>query len=59
MENQTINLKEYIAYSKDSVVSKTIKQNQAGTITLFAFDLGQLLSEHSAPFDAVVHVIEG
>ena len=36
-----------------------MKQNPAGTITLFAFDAGQGLSEHSAPFDAVVQVIEG
>ena len=41
------------------MVSKTLKQNSAGTITLFAFDSGQGLSEHSAPFDAVVNVIEG
>ncbi|HEX7627876.1 MAG TPA: cupin domain-containing protein [Candidatus Methanoperedens sp.] len=52
-------LKEHIEYSQDSVVSKTLKQNPAGTITLFAFDAGQGLSEHSAPFDAVVQVIEG
>ena len=52
-------LKEHIEYSKDSVVSKTLKQNPAGTITLFAFDTGQELSEHSAPFDAVVQIIEG
>ncbi len=54
-----ITLKDYIEYSPDSVVSKTLKQNPAGTITLFAFDAGQSLSEHSAPFDAVVQVIEG
>ena len=52
-------LKEHIEYSLDSVVSKTLKQNPAGTITLFAFDAGQELSEHSAQFDAVVQVIEG
>jgi quercetin dioxygenase-like cupin family protein len=52
-------LKEHIEYSPDSVVSNTLKQNPAGTITLFAFDAGQGLSEHSAPFDAVVQVIEG
>lgn len=52
-------LKNYIEYSPGSVVSKTLKQNPAGTITLFAFDEGQGLSEHSAPFDAVVQVIDG
>ncbi len=56
---EQITLKEHIEYSSDSVVSKTLKENRAGTITLFAFDAGQGLSEHSAPFDAVVHVIEG
>ncbi|MCZ7357525.1 MAG: cupin domain-containing protein [Candidatus Methanoperedens sp.] len=56
---EPITLTDFIEYSKGSVVSKTLKQNPAGTITLFAFDAGQGLSEHSAPFDAVVQVIEG
>jgi len=56
---ELIILKDYIEYSPGSVVSKTLKQNPAGTITLFAFDSGQGLSEHSAPFDAVVQVIDG
>jgi len=54
-----IKLKDYIQYSQGSVVSKTLKESPAGTITLFAFDAGQGLSEHSAPFDAVVQVIDG
>ncbi|VVB90430.1 Cupin domain protein [uncultured archaeon] len=56
---EPVNLKDYIEYSTGSVVSKTLKENRAGTITLFAFDAGQGLSEHSAPFDAVVQVIDG
>ncbi len=56
---EPINLKDYIEYSTGSVVSKTLKENKAGTITLFAFDAGQGLNEHSAPFDAVVQVIDG
>ncbi len=52
-------LKDHIEYSPGAVVSKTLNQNAADTITLFAFDAGQGLSEHSAPFDAVVQVIEG
>ncbi len=56
---EQIDLKEYIEYSSGSVVSKTLKESRAGTITLFAFDEGQVLSEHSAPFEAVVQVIEG
>ncbi len=56
---ESVILKEHIQYSPRSIVSKTLKENPAGTITLFAFDSGQGLSEHSAPFDAVVQVIEG
>jgi quercetin dioxygenase-like cupin family protein len=48
-----------VEYSTDSVVSKTLLDKSAGTITLFAFDAGQRLSEHTAPYDAVVQVIEG
>lgn len=48
-----------IEYSKDSIVSKTILDKAAGTITLFAFDKGQKLSEHISPYDAVVHVLDG
>ena len=56
---EPIVLKDHIKYSFGSVVSSTLKQNPAATITLFAFDAGQGLSEHSAPFDAVVQVIDG
>ena len=48
-----------IEYSKDSIVSKTILDKAAGTITLFAFDKGQKLSEHTAPYNAVVQVLDG
>ncbi len=48
-----------IEYSNDSIVSKTILDIPAGTITLFAFDKGQKLSEHTAPYNAVVQVIDG
>lgn len=57
--NIPIDLAGSIEYSKDAVVSRTLKENKAGTITLFAFDAGQGLSEHSAPFDAVVQVLDG
>jgi len=53
------NLSESIEYSKDSVVSKIISKNSAGNLTLFAFDKGQGLSEHSAPFNAIVQIIDG
>ncbi len=52
-------LKNAVQYSKGSVVSKTIIQRKSGTVTLFAFDEGQNLSEHTAPYDALVLVIEG
>lgn len=52
-------LAELIEYSKDSVVSKTILDKPAGTITLFAFDKGQKLSEHTTPYDAVVQILDG
>jgi quercetin dioxygenase-like cupin family protein len=52
-------LDDLIDYAPDSIVSKTILDKPVGTITLFAFDEGQQLSEHTAPYDAVVQVIEG
>jgi quercetin dioxygenase-like cupin family protein len=52
-------LSQLVEYSMDSIVSKTIIDKPAGTITLFAFDAGQRLSEHTAPFDAVVQVVDG
>jgi quercetin dioxygenase-like cupin family protein len=48
-----------VEYSHDSIVSRTILDASAGTITLFAFDKGQKLSEHTAPYDAVVQVLDG
>jgi quercetin dioxygenase-like cupin family protein len=56
---QIIKLKEGVEYSSGSIVSKTILENKSGTITLFAFDADQGLSEHTAPFDAVVQVLDG
>jgi quercetin dioxygenase-like cupin family protein len=56
---EATNLKDLIDYQADSVVSRTIIDKQAGTITLFAFDNGQGLSEHAAPYDALVYIIEG
>lgn len=52
-------LSSLVEYAEDSVVSKTVLDKKAGTLTLFAFDKGQRLSEHRAPFDAVVEVIDG
>lgn len=52
-------LASLVTYQPGSVVSRTIISGRAGTITLFAFDKGQELSEHTAPYDALLHLIEG
>lgn len=52
-------LSKSVDYADGAVVSKIVKKNGAGNITLFAFDKGQFLSEHTAPFDAVVYMIDG
>ena len=52
-------LKNSIEYQDHSAVSKTLLDKKAGTITLFAFDVGQGLSEHTAPFDATVQILDG
>ncbi len=54
-----MSLKNKLKYQKDAIVSKQIINRKTGTITLFAFDRNQSLSEHTAPFDAFVHVIDG
>jgi quercetin dioxygenase-like cupin family protein len=56
---KAVNLAELIEYSSDSVVSKTIIDKSVGTVTLFAFDAGQGLSEHQAPYDALVQIADG
>jgi quercetin dioxygenase-like cupin family protein len=48
-----------VSYQEGSIVSRQIVKAEAGNITLFAFDAGQELSEHTAPFDALVHLLEG
>ncbi len=57
--DKVLNLNELIDFQKDSVVSRTLLDKEAGTVTLFAFDKGQGLSEHTTPFDALVNIIEG
>ena len=54
-----LELNKSIEYAKDSIVSKTIIEKKTGTVSLFAFDEGQNLSEHTAPFDALVFVVDG
>jgi quercetin dioxygenase-like cupin family protein len=50
---------DLVAYNEGSVVSRQITKAEAGNVTLFAFDKDQELSEHTAPFDALVHVLDG
>jgi len=50
---------ESVAYSTQSVVSRQVLKNEKGNITLFAFDKGEGLSEHTAPFDAMVYLLDG
>ncbi len=54
-----IALADAIDYADGSIVSKTLLDKKAGTLTLFAFDAGQKLSEHSSPYDATVQILEG
>jgi quercetin dioxygenase-like cupin family protein len=56
---EAVQVASLVDYGPGAVVSRTLLKNSAGTLTLFAFDEGQGLSEHSAPFDAVVQVLEG
>ena len=57
--NTPASLMDLFAYQEGTVVSKTLLSKQTGTVTLFAFDKGQGLSEHTAPFDAMVCVLDG
>jgi quercetin dioxygenase-like cupin family protein len=57
--SEAVNVANLVEYAPESIVSRQLIKNDAGTITLFAFDKGQSLSEHSAPFDAVVQIVDG
>lgn len=59
IKSKALNIQFLVDYQKDSVVSREIIKKELGTVTFFAFDQGQGLSEHSAPFDAMVQVIDG
>ena len=59
MTQQVSNMKALVAYQDGSVVSKEIIKKPTGTVTIFAFDRDQGLSEHTAPFDALVYVLDG
>lgn len=59
LTEKILNLKQLVNYQDGAVVSRTIIKKPTGTVTVFAFDQGQELSEHTAPFDALVTVLEG
>ena len=56
---ELLHLADLVGYQEGAVVSRQITKSDAGNVTLFAFDLGQELSEHTTPYDALVHVLEG
>src|SRR5512144_1716515 len=58
-KSQVLHMTDLASYQDGSVVSRQITKEEAGNITLFAFDEGQELSEHTAPYDALVHVLDG
>jgi len=56
---EPVDLAALVAYQDGGVVSRTLVKKSGGTVTVFAFDEGQALSEHTAPFDAIVQVLDG
>lgn len=58
-KGSVLKLEDMVEYSSGGIISKQVLKNQSGNITLFSFDKGQGLSEHTAPFDAVVQVLDG
>ncbi len=59
LKGKPIEMESLIEYQEGSVVSMEVIKKELGTVTVFAFDKGQGLSEHSAPFDAMVQIIDG
>jgi len=57
--SQILTLAEMVSYQDGSIVSRQVTKSEAGNVTLFAFDTDQALSEHTAPYDALVHVLDG
>lgn len=59
LRGKALKMKELVGYDKGAVVSRTILEKKTGTVTIFSFDKGQGLSEHTAPFDALVEILDG
>ncbi len=59
LKQEATNLADLVEYQAGSIVSRTLMDKGTGTVTLFAFGKGEGLSEHTAPFDAMVHILDG
>src|SRR5512136_2962639 len=58
-KSEVLKIADLASYQEGAIVSRQITKEEAGNVTLFAFDQGQELSEHTAPFDALVHLLDG
>lgn len=58
-ESEVFEMSTLVEYQRGAIVSRVILKAESGNVTLFAFDQGQELSEHTTPFDALVHVLDG
>lgn len=56
---RVVRVESLVSPAEDAIVSRVLASSAGGTVTLFAFDTGQALSEHTTPFDALVHIIAG
>ena len=59
IQTKALKLKDLISYQEGSIISREIIRRKAGTVTIFAFDKEEGLSEHTAPFDALVQILDG
>jgi quercetin dioxygenase-like cupin family protein len=59
LAGKVLNFKKLVEYSNGSIVSKSIIDDKAGRITLFAFDKGEKLSPHTTPYDALIQIVDG
>lgn len=59
IRGKVLKARDLVGYDKGAVVSRTIIEKKTGTVTIFSFDEGQGLSEHTAPFDAMVEILDG
>jgi quercetin dioxygenase-like cupin family protein len=58
-KSKVFSYKDSVEYADGAIVSKTVLKKETGNISLFAFDKGEALSEHTAPFDAMIEVVDG